>query len=452
MEKTALPFLYEAYIKSSGVTTDSRHCPEGSLFFALRGENFDGNRFAAAALEKGCAHAVVDDPAVLPVGEGRGRYLLVDDVLQALQQLARHHRRQLKTPMLAITGTNGKTTTKELTAAVLSRRYKVLYTEGNLNNQIGVPLTLLRLKPEHEFAIVEMGASHPGDIRELAEIAEPDFGLITNVGFAHLQGFGSFEGVVRTKGELYGFLRERGGRVFVNARNTRLTAMLEGLEAQYYAVTSGTPFPFDKPLLAEARVARCNPFLAFKWRAAGMSFWQCCSTRLIGDYNLDNALSAIAVGRYFGVEPADITAALSGYLPGNGRSQLKETQRNRLILDAYNANPTSMKASLGNFRKMDFPRKGVVLGDMKELGEASFEEHLAVMQLVSRCRFKVVVYVGPEFAAVAEKYPGLAANARLFGTVEELKAHLGEQPLPEGYTLLIKGSHSMNLSALADVL
>lgn len=454
MKKTSLSFLYEAYRNCTGVTTDSRSCPAGSLFFALRGERFDGNRFAATALQQGCAYAVVDDASVVPVGEDvESRYLLVDDTLAALQELARYHRRQLGTPMLAITGTNGKTTTKELTAAVLSKKYKVLYTEGNLNNQIGVPLTLLRLSEEHEFAIVEMGASHPGDIRQLVEIAEPDYGLITNVGHAHLQGFGSFEGVVRTKGELYDYLRAKQGTVFVNARNTYLTAMLDGLKPQYYAVTSGTPFSFDHSFMAEARIARCNPFLAFKWRAMGQVNWNCCSTRLIGDYNLDNVLAAVAVGAFFEVSNADISDAISGYVPGNGRSQLKETARNRLILDAYNANPTSMTASLNNFRKMDFPQKGVILGDMKELGADSLKEHVSVMQLVSRCRFRLVAYVGPEFAAAAQKAPNQAAGALFFDNVEQLRAYLAEQQAwLKGYTLLIKGSHSMNLSAVVDML
>ncbi len=453
MKNTSLSFLYEAYLKSSGVVTDSRSCPSGSIFFALKGDRFDGNRFAESALQNGCAYAVVDDPSVLPQEESDDeRYLLVDNVLSALQQLARHHREQLKTPMLAITGTNGKTTTKELTAAVLSKKYKLLYTEGNLNNHIGVPLTLLRLRPEHQFAIVEMGASHPGDIRELVEIAEPDYGLITNVGNAHLQGFGSFEGVLHTKCELFDYLRQKGGKVFVNVRNTYLAPMLSGLEPLYYAVTSGTPFSFDKPYLAEARIARCNPFLAFKWRSADSGGWKCCTTRLIGDYNLDNALAAAAVGTYFGVGAEDISAAIAAYVPGNGRSQLKETSRNRLILDAYNANPTSMQAALNNFRKMDMPQKGVILGDMKELGAASADGHAAVMQLVNRCHFRMVIYVGTEFAAVGKASPNLAAGAEFFENTDQLVDYLREQSWLRGYTLLIKGSHSMNLSAVANVL
>lgn len=404
-------------------------------------------------MRSGCLHAVVDDLSAIPEGESAGgRYLLVDNVLSSLQQLARHHRRMLKTPMLAITGTNGKTTTKELVAAVLSKKYKVLYTEGNLNNPIGIPLTLLRLRPEHELAVVEMGASHPGDIRELVHIAEPDYGLITNVGHAHLQGFGSFEGVLRTKCELFDYLREKRGKVFVNARNAYLAPMLPGLEPLFYAVTSGTPLAFDKPFLAEARMARCNPFLAFKWRAGRNTNWNCCSTRMIGDYNLDNALAAAAVGSYFDVPAGDISAALSTYFPNNGRSQLKETARNRLILDAYNANPTSMQASLNNFRKLNFPKKGIILGDMKELGATSIDDHMAVMQLANRCHFRMAIYVGPEFAAVAKKFPGLAAGAEFFNDSAQLAEYLRGQSWIKGYTLLVKGSHSMNLSVVADVL
>ena len=336
---TNIETLYRIFRSCKGVTTDSRNCPAGSLFIALKGETFDGNAFAAKALEAGCAYAVVDNPECMP--EGDNHYLLVDNCLQTLQQLARHHRRTLGLPVIGITGTNGKTTTKELIAAHLN----VHYTQGNLNNHIGVPLTLLGLKPEHQLAVVEMGASHPGDIRELVEIAEPDYGLITNVGKAHLQGFGSFEGVVRTKGELYDYLRQKGGcTVFLNDDDPHLKAMAAGLQTVSYGSRTG--------LYVSGHATGCSPFLALEWQAAGQATAQKVQTQLIGAYNLPNALAAVTIGRYFGIGPARINHALESYTPRNNRSQLKRTAANTLIIDAYNANPTSMKAALDNFRAM----------------------------------------------------------------------------------------------------
>lgn len=411
------------------VTTDSRNCPEGSMFIALKGETFNGNAFAAQALKQGCRYAVIDESEY--AGEGT---ILVDNCLQALQQLANYHRRQLKTPVIGITGTNGKTTTKELISTVLSRKFNTLYTEGNFNNHIGVPLTLLRLTKEHEMAVVEMGANHPGEIKTLVHIAEPDYGIITNVGKAHLQGF-DLRGVIRTKGELYDFLRAKGGAtIFIQNENPYLNGIAEGLTCVRYGQTAG--------LYVSGELISCSPFLSFRWTAEGVSHE--VNTHLIGSYNLDNMLAAAAIGRYFGVSDDDISSALASYLPHNNRSQLKETADNKLIVDAYNANPTSMMAALKNFRQVEAPHKMVILGDMKELGEASREEHQKVVDYLKECGFDRVVLVGPEFAAATHSY-------QTFQHVDEVLADIRIHK-PQGYYILIKGSNSMKLSQLPEYL
>lgn len=419
--------LYSRFLVCGTVTTDSRHCPQGSMFIALKGETFNGNAFAAQALAQGCRYAVVDEPEY-----ARGEsYILVDDCLQVLQQLANYHRRQLKTPIIGITGTNGKTTTKELVSSVLSKQYKVLFTQGNLNNHIGVPLTLLRLNKEHEMAVVEMGANHPGEIKALVQIAEPDYGLITNVGKAHLLGFGSFEGVIKTKGELYDFLREKGNAtIFIQNENSYLNAIAHGLHCVRYGQASG--------LFVSGKLLSCSPFLAFEWMSEGNTYP--VQTHLIGAYNLDNALASVAIGKYFDVAPEDICEALSTYMPQNNRSQLVDTGRNKLIVDAYNANPTSMMAALENFRQVQAPHKMVILGDMKELGEASLEEHRKIVGFLDGCRFDRVMLAGPEFKAVASAYEH-------FDNVDAVKEAL-EKSKPVGFTILIKGSNSMKLSQL----
>jgi UDP-N-acetylmuramoyl-tripeptide--D-alanyl-D-alanine ligase len=423
--------LYALFKHSEGVTTDSRRCTPGTIFFALRGDNFDGNLFAAQALEQGCSYVVVDSAAVLPATPDE-RYLLVGDVLKTLQKLARHHRRKMKASVVAITGTNGKTTTKELIAAVLQRKFSVLYTEGNLNNHIGVPLTLLRLKREHQVAVIEMGASHPGDIKELVEIAEPDFGLITNVGLAHLQGFGSFEGVLHTKGELYDYLREHDGTAFVDADNPYLTKLAGGIRTVLYGAP-GEVFLCGK--LTDA-----SPYLDFSWwlkKGFGVEF---VKTKLIGAYNLQNALAAACVGSYFGVLKKDINEALTEYTPQNNRSQLQETDDNTLIIDAYNANPTSMNASLTNFFAMKAKEKMMILGDMLELGEASAAEHQQVVDLLVKNEAKEVILVGALFAATKHPYTA-------YLNVDELITALQTEK-PQGKTILIKGSNGIRLSRL----
>lgn len=429
-ENMEIAELYKCFMECGKVTTDSRNCPEGSMFIALKGETFNGNAFAAQALKQGCRYAVIDESEY--AGEGT---ILVDNCLQALQQLANYHRRQLKTPVIGITGTNGKTTTKELISTVLSRKFNTLYTEGNFNNHIGVPLTLLRLTKEHEMAVVEMGANHPGEIKTLVHIAEPDYGIITNVGKAHLQGFGSFEGVIRTKGELYDFLRAKGGAtIFIQNENPYLNGIAEGLTCVRYGQTAG--------LYVSGKLISCSPFLSFRWTAEGVSHE--VNTHLIGSYNLDNMLAAAAIGRYFGVSDDDISSALASYLPHNNRSQLKETADNKLIVDAYNANPTSMMAALKNFRQVEAPHKMVILGDMKELGEASREEHQKVVDYLKECGFDRVVLVGPEFAAATHSY-------QTFQHVDEVLADI-RMHKPQGYYILIKGSNSMKLSQLPECL
>ena len=450
--------LYAFYKQHPVVTTDSRDCPEGSIFIALKGESFDGNKFAVQALEKGCALAVVDDEQVYneflaqPL-EGK-RMVLVPDSLQAFKDLAREHRRQFTIPVVGITGTNGKTTTKELVRTVLAQKFNVMATEGNFNNDVGVPKTLLRLSPEHEIAVVEMGASHPGDIKTLVETSEPTCGLITNVGKAHLQGFGSLEGVIKTKGELYDNLASRDGSViFINADNEHLMGIMpSNVHALCYSSSpskiegvrgSMIKGEFCPNLFVVGEIVACDPFLRLRWKSEG-SEWQEVATHLIGSYNLDNVLAAVTVGLHFGVAPSAISEAIAGYVPSNNRSQLTETGRNHLIVDAYNANPTSMAAALTNFRLMQVSPKMAILGEMRELGESSSEEHVAMVNNLKQCAFDQVWLVGDEFKEIDCPY-------RKFADVEAVKAALATEPI-EGYYILIKGSNGNRLFQLPELL
>ena len=437
--------LYHLYQQHPCITTDSRDCPEGSIFLALKGEKFDGNQYAEGALEKGCAYAIVDNPDVVK----DHRYILVDNCLQTFKDIAREHRRQFNIPVIGITGTNGKTTTKELIKAVLSEKYNVLATEGNFNNDVGVPKTLLRLNSEHEIAIIEMGASHPGDIKTLVETAEPTCGLITNVGRAHLQGFGSFEGVVKTKGELYDYLRTKeDGLVFVNADNDYLCDMLTD---EMWCTPYSTD-PEKQYACISGEVVSCNPLLKFRWRKPLMELeetgasqkWHKVQTNLIGAYNIDNLLAAIAVGINFDVDRKQIDHALETYVPTNNRSQLTETPYNRLIVDAYNANPTSMAAAIDNFALMQVGPKMAILGDMRELGESSHDEHVAAVNKLKSCQFDQVWLVGSEFEAVDCDY-------RKFADVEAVKEAIKAEPI-NGYYILIKGSNGIRLFQLPELL
>lgn len=440
------------------MSTDSRNINPGDIFWALRGENFDGNQFAVASLEKGAAYAVVDpDSDAARVDDSR-IIVAQDGTLHTLWNLAAYHREHTlhngaRIPMLALTGTNGKTTTKELIKAVLRTKYNLCATEGNLNNNLGVPRTVLGLKPENDFALVEMGASHPGDINELVVIAHPDFGLITNVGRAHLLGFGSFEGVCRTKGEMYDYIASVGGKVFVNMDNPFLPKMVaerKGLETIPYGAT-----------LSRARLLPTNaenPFLGMEVTLDGVKYT--IKTSLVGSYNADNVLTALAVGMYFGVPAQSAVEAIEAYVPQNNRSQMQKTERNTLIVDAYNANPSSMAAALDNFALVEAPKKVACLGDMLELGAESLAEHCKVLERVREINPSVVVLVGAEFAAAcrklgldaAESDKGVAAaQYRLFATSDEAAAFLAQQNL-SGCVALVKGSRGTRMEKVIPVL
>ena len=387
------------------VSTDTRNLPAGCVFFALHGANFDGNKFAKQALEQGASLAVIDDPEVYSqLSTLNSQLLLVEDTLLSLQDLARAWRRELGLPIIGVTGTNGKTTTKELLAAVLSTKYNIHYTQGNLNNQIGVPLTLLQLTRAHEMAIVEMGASHPGDIKEIVDIAEPNFGLITNVGRAHLEGFGSFEGVQQTKKELYDYLREHQGLIFRNIDNPYLAQMAGDLAIVPYT-TGKLP----------------------------------SGTNLVGEYNAENVSAALCVGEHFGVAREQGLEAIRQYVPTNNRSQQMQTANNCLVVDAYNANPTSMQAAISVFKGDTF-----ILGAMRELGDYTHLEHQNVVNMLAERKADLVYLVGKEYRLTTSPYP-------IFDTVEELHAYLEQHPLRDRY-ILLKGSRSTKMETLLNVL
>ena len=454
--------LYKLYLSHPIVSTDTRKLPEGCLFFALRGANFDGNKNAGAALEAGAAYAIIDEADQL-IDE---RTILVPDALQALQLLAAHHRRALGIPVIAITGTNGKTTTKELTAAVLSQSYHLLYTEGNLNNHIGVPLTLLRLTSEHQLALIEMGASKPGDIAELCAIAQPNYGLITNIGQAHLEGFGSFEGVVKTKTELYRYLAQRNTEitetlitgetrfkpdavpffVFVNGDNEFL--MPHVAECGLPSLTYGSP---GHGYTIEGEVVDCTPFLTLRWRKADGA-WHKVSTQLVGAYNIDNVLAAVLVGLCFKVPLTAIDHALQHYAPHNNRSEYRKTEHNSLIIDAYNANLSSMQAALTSFRQTTAAHKMMILGDMRELGAASADAHAEVLRQATTCGCEEIWLVGECFTAAASTLAlPPAVKVRTFANVEAVENELLSHPVSD-HLILIKGSNGTRLFRLPEFL
>jgi len=410
--------LYSIFKRSKGVCTDTRVLQPGHLFFALKGENFDGNAFVEKALEAGAIAAVAN------IQSDDSRVITVDDTLEALKALALEHRRALGIPVVGLTGTNGKTTTKELVRAVLASKFKVVATEGNLNNEIGVPLSVLKFTEETEIGIIEMGASHPDDLKPLLAVAEPTCGLITNVGKAHLQGFGSFEGVKKAKGLLYDWLGSHGGTVFSNGSDPVLQGMLQerGLDSIQY-----------EPAKAKIRpVTMEEPTLAFELDDCKIE------TALAGAYNVANALAAITVGAFFGVPKADAIKAVEAYRPSNSRSQIQKTAGNTLIVDAYNANPSSMALALDNLALSE-GRTAALLGDMRELGEDSREEHRKIADTLGR--FDYVALVGDEFSAVAaDRYP-------CFKTSAELAAYLKEKPL-KGYTVLVKGSRGIKMETV----
>jgi len=428
--------LYSLFRQHPIICTDSRVCPSGSLFFALKGDNFNANAFALSALEKGCAYAVVDD-AEFAIDD---RFILVENVLESLQELAAYHRKQLGTKIIGITGTNGKTTTKELMAAVLKEKYAILYTQGNLNNHIGVPLTLLQLKPEHQYAIIEMGANHPGEIKFLCGIACPDYGIITNVGKAHLEGFGSLEGVMKTKAELYDYISESGKLIFMNTGNPLLQTMAAGSGITQPDKKIGYSLNAeDKDAVYIAGITDCSPFLHLRWNKKGNEPKE-IQTHLIGAYNAENVLAAITIGDHFGVSNEQIKNGLENYIPQNNRSQLTVTEQNKLVVDTYNANPTSMRAAILNFAQMEVPEKTLILGDMFELGAQSEEEHQNIVNLLQQNSFKNVLLVGKDFKKTQNSFHS-------FEFVSELIDYIRENPIRNNY-ILIKGSRGIKLERI----
>lgn len=414
--------------KTFSLTTDSRKVEKGGIFVALRGENFNGNSFAQKALQQGASLVVIDDQTFYK----DSCTLLVEDSLLFLQKFANHYRRTLNIPILAISGTNGKTTTKELIYAVLSRKYRVQATEGNLNNQIGVPLTLLSIGHDCEIAIVEMGASHRGDIEELCTIAEPTCALLTNVGTAHIQGFGSFEGVLQTKTELYRYVNDKKGKIFVNMDDDNLKKQ---------KVDNIVSYSLNEKADVTARIIRPDtPFASIETDGK-----EICS-KLIGSYNCHNILAAVAVGRNFGVEDETIKAAIESYCPQNHRSQIKKTRYNTLILDCYNANPSSCKNVLAAFDRMRAGDKRVYLGAMKELGTISQEQHCQMVEILSKMDLKQIVLVGEEYKEFSNR-----ENILYFDNSCEAKTYLEKNEV-RGALILIKGSRSTKMEILEDVL
>ena len=425
--KKLLDTLYETFLKSSGVITDSRLITPDGLFFAMKGEQFNGNDFAELALEKGALAAVVDDRKFL----NQKGFFVVNDVLSTLQQLANHHRSHLKGTIIALTGSNGKTTTKELIRSVLSQKYKVVATDGNLNNHIGVPLTLLKMPLDLDFGIVEMGANHPKEIAALCEIAQPDFGLITNLGKAHLEGFGSLKGVLDAKSEMYRFLKTGEGKVFVNRDNKRLWEKAAGLERISY----GT----DEPVFCRAKIANEFPRLSVKLLTDDKEM--IAQSNLIGVYNFENILAAACVGKYFKVPTEVIIRGIEAYTPKNLRSQFIQTEKNYILLDAYNANPSSMQAALKNFDRLDKPRKLIILGEMAELGTSAKHEHQLLIEAIAQKDFEEVWLLGNNFR------PLTGHSFRHFNSMTELIDFIKMHP-PKNRTILVKGSRSNQMEQL----
>lgn len=433
--------LYAIFLKYPIITTDSRNCPPDSLFFALKGDKFDGNDYIKDALNNGAAIAI-GDRADLPQDK---RIICVDNALRSLQDLANHHRQQINVYVIAVTGTNGKTTTKELIAAILSTEFSTLFTQGNLNNHIGVPLTLLQLKPFHRFAVIEMGANHPGEIKALCRIADPDFGLVTNVGKAHLEGFGSFEGVIRTKSELYDYLRKKRGIAFVNSDNPVLLTMSKKISRVCYGLSSDN-FIQGKNITSSSMqeiVWRQLPLPASRSQTTG--YW--LETQLVGNYNFENILAAICVAAYQGITDANINRAIVNYIPQNNRSQSLKTKRNCLIVDAYNANPSSMQAALDNFLRMDVSPKMVILGEMKELGEYSLKEHQKLIDYLRENAFDKVVLCGEHF----QNSGSIALEWPVFLRTQELLDYLRTETV-SGFHILIKGSRTNQLEKTIEYL
>lgn len=453
--------LYKLFLKYPFICTDSRKAVKNSLFFALKGKNFNGNQFALKALESGCSYAIVDEKKY----SLNNRYLLVNDVLSTLQELAKYHRKKINIQIIAITGTNGKTTTKELINAVLQKKYKVYSTKGNLNNHIGVPLTLLSMTDETEIGIVEIGANHQGEINKLCEIVQPNYGLITNIGKAHLEGFGSYEGIKKAKAELYKYLSANKGSVFINSDNNILKNLIVAQEQICYGTSK-----FNN---CQGKFISADPFLELKWASANTFpvdetkvSWddknKCIQSQLVGKYNFENVLAAICVGNYFGVNDKKLKEAIEHYKPQNNRSQLLKTKNNTLLLDAYNANPTNMEAAIDNFSLINAKNKLLILGDMLELGKVSEAEHYKIIELLKKKGFKNGYLIGKSFSKVSEEFsrdipdrisPGARGTDGIisFINVDVFINWLNIHKIKDSY-ILIKASRGVELEKIVDYL
>jgi UDP-N-acetylmuramoyl-tripeptide--D-alanyl-D-alanine ligase len=430
--------LYRLFINcNQKITTDTRKLEQGAIFFALKGDNFDANTFAQQAVDAGCAYSIVDSETV----SNETTILLVNDVLETLQQLAKHHRQQLKFPVIGITGSNGKTTNKELIHAVLSKKYNTYATKGNLNNHIGVPLTLLALTNEHEMAIVEMGANHQGEIAMLSDLSDPDYGMITNIGKAHLEGFGGLEGVKKGKSELYKHIKQKKGKIFINGNDSVLTELSNDLDKIFYGENSN----FD----VHGKLFLNSEFVEFKWniKSESLDNQPLVKTHMFGQYNFINLLCAACIGNYFGVKETDINDALASYMPEMNRSQVKKTESNTLILDAYNANPSSMSLAIDNFNKQVFENKIVILGDMLELGEYSEQEHEKIIKQIENCTFKTVVFVGVQFFKLKDRFN----HYYFYENIEDFKKDDTTNRIT-GSNILIKGSRGIQLEKIVNIL
>lgn len=417
--------IYQLYLEcDQQICTDTRKIVTGSLFFALKGDHFNGNEYAKQALEKGAKYAIISEAFF----ESENT-VLVADTLKCLQDLANYHRRQFNIPVIGITGSNGKTTTKELMAAVLSQKYNALVTEGNLNNHLGVPFTLLKLRKEHEIAVIEMGANKPGDIEELCEIAEPTYGMITNIGKAHIEGFGSYDRVIRTKTELYDAIESVQGTVFINADDITLLKHAPACELITYG----------KKGQVKSEITSLNPFLNFTW-GAGDYKSPVIKTNLVGSYNLPNFTAAICIGLFFDIEPEAINKALTDYVPTNNRSQISTVNSCTLIVDCYNANPTSMLGALENFIEMEGHHKIAFIGDMKELGNISEEEHQTIVDWITGHQVKAIL-IGDEFSRITDQLP-------TYSSVEDFIRNPKEHATIKEHLVLLKGSRSIKLEQL----
>ena len=425
---------YSKFYETSGICTDTRKIDENCLFICLKGDNFNGNEFAKQALLLGAKYVITDDISYINLEN----IFVVNDSLKYLQQLANYHRKQFKIPVIGITGTNGKTTTKELVASVLSEKYKILFTLGNLNNHIGVPLTLLKLKNEHQLAVIEMGANKPGDIKELVEIAEPTHGIVTNMGKAHLEGFGSFEGVQRTKSEMYDFLSKNNSTIFYNEDDEILKSNLLNHKIDLIPYSSN----FDTYI--KGKLISMTPYIKMEWKFQEYQS-PIIESKMIGSYNYYNFLAAICIGKFFGVENEKINHAISNYEPSNNRSQIEKTENNLIILDAYNANPTSMKNAIESFNSMEAENKLLILGDMYELGADSIEEHKRIIELTKTLKLKTL-FVGEHFYNINEK-----SDSLFFKNKDEIKSYLSKNR-PNNNLILLKASRGIGLETLKDIL